>query len=151
MFLSGSCRWAQRLPERFPGLSCSGVLTGGELSCCVFKNAFQVPFGGEKNRVTKKGSKYWPPGTGKQEAYTAATAGTLQKNTFHTLHDTYVLGWLRIMWRTLEIKKAGSLHYLPLRYWYTEEQIRGRDPSLGREPLTYPLVPKKYQFPMARF
>jgi len=110
-----------------------------------------VPFGGEKNRVTKKGSKHWPPGTGKQEAYTAANAGTPHQKHTYTLHDTYVLGWLRKNVENTGIKKAGSLHYLPLRYWYTEEQIRGRDPRLGREPLTYPLVPKKYQFPMARF
>ncbi|WP_276834865.1 hypothetical protein [Chryseobacterium cucumeris] len=45
----------------------------------------------------------------------------------------------------------STLHYRPLRYWYTVEQTRDRDSRLGREPLTYPLVPKNYQFPMARF
>jgi len=69
-----------------------------------------VPFGGEKNRVTKKGSKHWPPGTGKQEAYTAANAVIPHQKHTYTLHDTYVLGWLRKMWRTLEIKRRETLH-----------------------------------------
>jgi hypothetical protein len=48
-------------------------------------------------------------------------------------------------------KTAWTLHYPLLRYCHTLEQIRGRDPRLGREPLTYHLVPlENWQFSKAR-
>ncbi|WP_394675337.1 hypothetical protein, partial [uncultured Chryseobacterium sp.] len=87
-------------------VDCPNLLACLKAMFLVFLKRFPGALWRGKEPGNQKGSKYWPPGTGKQEAYTAATAGTLQKNTFHTLHDTYVLGWLRIMWRTRRNKTA---------------------------------------------
>lgn len=57
---------------------------------------------------------------------------------------TFIFGKLKLRnVRIPKIKRRGNSTLSEQRYCHTVEQIRGRDPRLGHEPLTYHLVPLK--------